>query len=250
MPDRGAGQGRGPPLRCLPGADRGADSVRDGARRAADARSAGRLSTLVLPNIAALSTSQCDQIRAFVARGGSVVATHETSMYDEWGKRRADFGVGDLFGARVAGDVEDDDQELLPSPARRPPHRPATPVARRSRGRDPVDQRRPACGCAGGGRVGTQAVDARAHPPRPADGGGLPAGDGRRRARGLSPRDRRRAGRLLPVGHRPHVLGGAESRPRPSAAKRRRLGYPCRTAPVTVTGAASWTSPSGGNPRR
>ena len=62
--------------------------------------------TLVLPNIAALSEAQCRQLRAFVARGGSLVATHETSLYDEWGTRRADFGLGDLFGVRYAGGTE------------------------------------------------------------------------------------------------------------------------------------------------
>ena len=62
--------------------------------------------TLILPNIAALSDAQCQQLRAFVARGGSLVATHETSLYDEWGTRRADFGLGDLFGARYAGGTE------------------------------------------------------------------------------------------------------------------------------------------------
>jgi len=41
--------------------------------------------TLILPNIAALSTAQCQQIREFVERGGSVVATYEASMYDEVG---------------------------------------------------------------------------------------------------------------------------------------------------------------------
>ncbi|MBV9084344.1 MAG: beta-galactosidase trimerization domain-containing protein, partial [Acidobacteriaceae bacterium] len=39
--------------------------------------------TLILPNIAALSTEQCDQIRDYVKRGGSIVATYETSLYDE-----------------------------------------------------------------------------------------------------------------------------------------------------------------------
>lgn len=61
---------------------------------------------LILPNIAALSTRQCDQLRAFVQRGGGIVATHETSLYDELGKRRADFGLADLFGASFAGTVE------------------------------------------------------------------------------------------------------------------------------------------------
>ena len=62
--------------------------------------------TLLLPNIAALSDAQCRQLRAFVGRGGGLVATHETSLYDEWGERREDFGLGDLFGARYAGGIE------------------------------------------------------------------------------------------------------------------------------------------------
>jgi hypothetical protein len=53
---------------------------------------------LILPNIATMSDSQCDQIRKFVKSGGSVVATFESSLYDEYGKQRADFGLGDLFG--------------------------------------------------------------------------------------------------------------------------------------------------------
>jgi hypothetical protein len=62
--------------------------------------------TLILPNVAALSDAQCQQLREFVQRGGSLVATHETSLYDERGVQRADFGLADLFGARYAGGVE------------------------------------------------------------------------------------------------------------------------------------------------
>jgi len=61
---------------------------------------------LILPNIAALSTRQCEQIRAFVARGGGIVATHETSLYDERGARRADFGLADLYGASYGGAMD------------------------------------------------------------------------------------------------------------------------------------------------
>jgi hypothetical protein len=61
---------------------------------------------LVLPNIACLSERQCDQLRRFVRDGGSLVATHETSLYDESGTRRGDFGLADLFGARFGGRVE------------------------------------------------------------------------------------------------------------------------------------------------
>ena len=62
--------------------------------------------TLILPNIAALSDHQCDQIRAFVRKGGGIVATSETSLYDERGERRSDFGLAELFGASFTGKVE------------------------------------------------------------------------------------------------------------------------------------------------
>src|SRR3984885_1889787 len=62
--------------------------------------------TLILPNIAALSTAQCNQIRAFVEQGGSIVATYETSLYDEWGGRRSDFGLTPLFGTSFTGAEE------------------------------------------------------------------------------------------------------------------------------------------------
>ena len=68
-----------------------------------DAEHVAPFRTLILPNIAALSRKQCEQITAFVNKGGSVVATYETSLYDEWGVRRQDFGLASLFGASFAG---------------------------------------------------------------------------------------------------------------------------------------------------
>ena len=62
--------------------------------------------TLILPNIAALSVRQCEQLKQFVTNGGSLVATYETSLYDEWGKRRQDFGLASLFGATFDGKLE------------------------------------------------------------------------------------------------------------------------------------------------
>jgi type 1 glutamine amidotransferase len=66
-----------------------------------------RYRLLVLPNVAALSDAQCAQIRDYVMRGGSIVASHETSLYDEWGKRRANFALADLFGCDYAGKVDE-----------------------------------------------------------------------------------------------------------------------------------------------
>lgn len=62
--------------------------------------------TLILPNIAALSDAQCEQISAFVRNGGGIVATLETSLYDGHGERRIDFGLAELFGASFAGQLE------------------------------------------------------------------------------------------------------------------------------------------------
>jgi hypothetical protein len=63
---------------------------------------------LILPNVAALADAQCNQLRQFVRRGGSLLATFETSLYDEWGEPRKDFGLADVLGVSYAGKVERD----------------------------------------------------------------------------------------------------------------------------------------------
>ena len=60
---------------------------------------------LVIANAAFMSDAQCDAIRAFVQKGGSVVAAFETSRYDELGRPRADFGLADLFGVTATGEA-------------------------------------------------------------------------------------------------------------------------------------------------
>jgi hypothetical protein len=61
---------------------------------------------LILADAAALSDEQCAAIRAYVDRGGSVLATFASSLYDERGTRRADFGLADLFGVSFDGRIE------------------------------------------------------------------------------------------------------------------------------------------------
>jgi hypothetical protein len=64
-----------------------------------------KYSALLLPNTALLSDEQCRQLRAYVAAGGSLLATFETSMYTERNERRPDFGLADVFGIRKTGDA-------------------------------------------------------------------------------------------------------------------------------------------------
>jgi Hypothetical glycosyl hydrolase 6/Beta-galactosidase trimerisation domain len=64
-----------------------------------------KYSALLLPNTALLSDRQCRQLAAYVESGGSLLATFETSLYDERNRRRADFGLADVFGIRKAGDA-------------------------------------------------------------------------------------------------------------------------------------------------
>jgi hypothetical protein len=61
---------------------------------------------LILPNIAALSEKQCDQLKKFVEDGGSLLATYETSLYDEEGKPRSEFGLANIFGVSYSQGVE------------------------------------------------------------------------------------------------------------------------------------------------
>lgn len=60
---------------------------------------------LVLANAACLSDAQIDVIREFVANGGGLVATCETSLFDERGLPRKDFALADLFGVSFQGRV-------------------------------------------------------------------------------------------------------------------------------------------------
>ena len=86
--------------------------------RLLEAEHINRFKLLVLPNIAALSDAQCEQLRQYVRQGGSLVATFETSLYDEQAKPRRDFGLADLFGVsfneRVEGPMKNSYLRLKP----------------------------------------------------------------------------------------------------------------------------------------
>ncbi len=53
---------------------------------------------LALANEACLSDAQAQAVRRWVADGGGLVASGETSLYDEYGNRRSDFALADVLG--------------------------------------------------------------------------------------------------------------------------------------------------------
>lgn len=60
---------------------------------------------IFLPNAAILTDGEAQMLRQYVAAGGSLLATWETSLYDTGGRLK-DFTIKDLLGVRYAGHVE------------------------------------------------------------------------------------------------------------------------------------------------
>jgi hypothetical protein len=60
-----------------------------------------RYRTLILPNVACLSSDACDLLWEFGSDGGGLVVTFETSTYDENGGFREDFGMTDRLGVKL-----------------------------------------------------------------------------------------------------------------------------------------------------
>jgi hypothetical protein len=65
-------------------------------------RDGAGFAALALPNVGALSDAHAAAIRRFVERGGGLIATGVSSLYDEWGNTRPDFALASLFGAHAA----------------------------------------------------------------------------------------------------------------------------------------------------
>lgn len=70
-----------------------------------------RLGCLVLPDLAVMSNDQCDALREYVARGGSLVITGASSMIDDTGRARSDFGIADILGCSHLGPITHCDEK-------------------------------------------------------------------------------------------------------------------------------------------
>ncbi|MBR6323097.1 MAG: beta-galactosidase trimerization domain-containing protein, partial [Lachnospiraceae bacterium] len=62
-----------------------------------------RYKAVILPNIAVLSDADCAALTEYARNGGSVLATYESSLFDENGLKRPDFGLTALLGVHVTG---------------------------------------------------------------------------------------------------------------------------------------------------
>lgn len=60
-----------------------------------------RYPLIYAPNVVCLSDEQCAMLAKYVDGGGLLLATHLTSVADEFGRVRKDFGLADVLGARL-----------------------------------------------------------------------------------------------------------------------------------------------------
>ncbi|SFK79028.1 Beta-galactosidase trimerisation domain-containing protein [Paenibacillus sp. 1_12] len=62
------------------------------------AREASKLDVLILPDLAAMTDSQCEAVRTFVESGGSLVFTGVSATLNEWGEVRESFPLQSITG--------------------------------------------------------------------------------------------------------------------------------------------------------
>jgi len=71
---------------------------------------------LLIPNGAVMSDETMSVIREYVKIGGGLIASYNTSLYDEMGNQRSNFGLSDLFGLNYTGltkNTMDDSYQLI-----------------------------------------------------------------------------------------------------------------------------------------
>ena len=61
----------------------------------------GKYKLVFAPNVACLSEAQCSMLASYVEGGGTLLATHLTSIADEFGRPRHNYGLSELFGANL-----------------------------------------------------------------------------------------------------------------------------------------------------
>src|SRR5204862_4970959 len=62
-----------------------------------------RYKVLILPNTACLDDAQAAAVEQYVRGGGGLVASLDTSLFDEYGNPRKDFALGSVLGVEYRG---------------------------------------------------------------------------------------------------------------------------------------------------
>jgi len=73
-----------------------------------------QVSVLILPNLAAMSQAQIVSVRNFVRQGGHLIATGETSLYNEWGVWQDEYGLADVLNVQADQSFNREDIPSLP----------------------------------------------------------------------------------------------------------------------------------------
>ena len=64
------------------------------------AENAGKFRILILNEATCLTGSQVELIREWVRNGGQLIASGKTTLYDEWGIKRSNYALADVFGVK------------------------------------------------------------------------------------------------------------------------------------------------------
>jgi len=74
---------------------------------ARDLKSINNFDFVILPDFACMNDSQAEEIREYVKNGGKIIAINDTSLYTQYGKRRNNFLLTDVFGINFINATED-----------------------------------------------------------------------------------------------------------------------------------------------
>ncbi|MEJ7767517.1 MAG: alpha-amylase family protein [Chitinophagaceae bacterium] len=65
-----------------------------------------RYKVVILPNVRCMSDKELELLKNYVRDGGNIIATYTTSLCDQDGKERKDYGLSELFGVSFTGKKE------------------------------------------------------------------------------------------------------------------------------------------------
>ncbi len=63
--------------------------------------SLAKYKVLILGDQESMTARQIDAVRKYVSGGGAIVATADTSVYDEWRRQRSSMGLADVLGVKM-----------------------------------------------------------------------------------------------------------------------------------------------------